>query len=271
MNNDKILVVIPVVNLWDRYTIHCVESIAASFCNVPFEILIIDNGSTDETVNKAQDFGNRKMPGRMHVISNKENKGVAGAWNQGVGYGMSNGFTHILILNNDTIIGPKTIQAMYDRMKKGGIVMTSAVDVMKEVMAPQLVLNSAHAVNNKPDTEAPHPNFSCFMITPESIEKIGWFDEDFFPAYFEDNDWHYRVKLAGELAIANTTAVFVHYGSRTQNESGSQPIATPSLFNNNASYFSKKWGGTPTNEKFTRPFNDSSMDFKYAKRTTSAG
>jgi len=267
---DKILIVIPVINLWDAYTIHAMESIAASKCDLPFEVLIVNQASTDQTVDKAIDFGNRKMPGRVHVLTNEKNTGCAGGWNAGVQYALDHGFTHIGIFNNDILVGPNAIQAMYDRLKREpAVYMTSAVDTIKELPIPQLVLNPEHDVNKKPDTEAPHPNFSCFMITKETVEKVGFFDEGFFPAYFEDNDYHYRLKLAGGVncAIANTLAVFIHYGSRTQNQSIGSPIVPGPSFEANRNYFISKWGGAPGSEKYTIPFNDSTKDLTYAKRS----
>lgn len=267
---DKILIVIPVINLWDQYTIHAMESIAKSVCEIPFEVVIVNQASTDETVGKSEDFGNRKMPGRVHIINNETNTGCGGGWNQGVKYALDNGFTHIIIANNDVLFSPFTIQALYNRMKRDPrVLLCSAVDVIKEIPIPQLVLGEDQDVNHKPDTEAPHPNFSLFMITPETIEKVGWFDEGFFPAYFEDNDYHYRLKLAGgtDCAIANTTAVFIHYGSRTQNQNVAAPIVPGNMFNSNRDFFIRKWGGAPGNERFTHPYNDESKDITYAKRS----
>lgn len=269
MEQDKILVVIPVMNLWDQYTIHCMESIAANFNETPFDVLIIDQASSDQTVEKAKDFGNRKMPNRVIVLENDKNVGCAGAWNQGLDYALEHGYSHIAILNNDILLSPFTISEMYKRIKREPhVLLTSAVDVIKELPAPQIVLDPEHEVNKKEDTEAPHPNFSCFMISRETVEKVGFFDEGFFPAYFEDNDYHYRLKLVGgtDCAIANTRAVFIHYGSRTQNQSQGAPVVPGDLFGKNQEYFARKWGGVPSGEKFSRPFNDESKEVTYAER-----
>jgi GT2 family glycosyltransferase len=266
---DKILIIIPVLNLWDQYTIHCMDSIAANKCDIPFEVLIVNQASTDQTINKATDFGGRKMPGRVHLINNEKNTGCGGGWNQGVEWGLERAFTHFIIANNDILVGPNAIQAMYTRMKREpAVLLCSAVDVIREVPVPQFVLDETKDVNKKPDTEAPHPNFSCFMINRECVEKVGMFDEGFFPAYFEDNDFHYRLKLAGgnDCAIANTTAVFIHYGSRTQNQNAGAPIVPGEMFQKNRGYFITKWGGEPTREKFTHPFNDPNLDIKHVKR-----
>lgn len=265
---DKIFVVLPVINLWDEYTIHCMESLAAQKLDVEMHVVIVDQGSTDQTLNKALDFGNRKMPERVHLVHNDVNRGCAAGWNQGVKYAMDMGATHILVSNNDVLYGPGAVQALYNRFKRDPkVYLVSCVDVIREVVAPQLVLDPENAVNKKEDTEAPHPNFSGFMITPETIEKVGWFDEDFHPAYFEDNDYHYRCKLADALAVANTTAVFIHYGSRTQNQAVGAPIVPGELFRKNAAHFEAKWGGSPGHEKFKQPFNHSDKDLTYAKRT----
>lgn len=264
MNNDKILIVVPVMNLWDRYTRPMLESIKSS---IPWAVYVIDNASTDNT---SQLQGVEKLVGEKLLIykRNDTNVGCAGGWNQGVQFAIDNGFTHMLILNNDTLLGPKTVDALYNRIKQGDKLLVSAVDVSGEVMVATDILNPDDIVNNKEASEAPHPNFSCFMISLETIEKVGMFEEGFYPAYFEDNDYHYRLKLAGgsDAGIATTSAVFYHYGSRTQNESGNVPVVPGNKFEENRQFFIKKWGGAPGNEVFTTPFNDQNNDIRTITR-----
>lgn len=263
MSDEKILIVLPVLNLWDRYTRACIDSVFANVTSPPFHILLIDNASTDGTTEKALAFKPREM---MTVITNSENKGCGGGWNQGINWGIENGYTHFLILNNDTLVGPRTIQGMYERMKQADVMLVSAVDVTGELPQPERILEIEHPVNRKSASEAPHPHFSCFMIDRNTVEKVGMFDEAFFPAYFEDNDFHYRIKLAGGMGVATTTAVFYHFGSRTQNEATGKPIVPGSKFEENRAYFVKKWGGVPTAETFLKPFNDQSKDIKHVTR-----
>jgi GT2 family glycosyltransferase len=106
------------------------------------------------------------------------------------------------------------------------------------------------------------------MIRDSFVEAVGWVDEDFHPAYFEDNDLHRRVKLAGgdHAAIATTASVFYHFGSRTQNESGDLPVVPGSMFDNNREYYINKWGGPTGGELWDHPFNNLENDYKYAKR-----
>ena len=43
--------------------------------------------------------------------------------------------------------------------------------------------------------------YSCFTLTPLSIQLIGTFDENIYPAYLEDCDYNYRIKLLNDLRI----------------------------------------------------------------------
>ena len=267
-NMRKVLVIIPCLNLWDRYTIHCMESIYASKGDTPFDILIVDNASIDSTEEKARDFGNRKMPERVIVIRNEENKGCGGGWNQGVAYGMENGYSHFLILNNDILMGPNTIQNLTDWIDESKALLVSAVDVSGELMVPEHLLNQDNPINHKDRSSAPHPNFSCFMITRETVERVGYFDSiTFYPAYFEDNSYHYRIKLlAGEQsAVATTVGVFYHYGSRTQNEAVGAPVVPSAKFEENRRKYIELWGSEPTKETYTSPWNDATLTCKVDK------
>jgi GT2 family glycosyltransferase len=102
------------------------------------------------------------------------------------------------------------------------------------------------------------------MLSRECIEKVGYFDEGFKRGYFEDNDFHYRMKLAGVKGVAITSALFYHYGSRTQNQIGVPGGIIPSeLFLANRDYYIKKWNNEPGKEIYKYPFNDSSKDIKW--------
>lgn len=262
----RVLIVVPVINLWERYTKPMIESVKS---NLNWDILVIDNGSTDGTTQKALELNqSEKFLHKITIITNAVNKGCGGGWNQGLEYAREHGFTHVLLANNDIILSPFTIDKLVERIERGDKTLVSAVDVSGEVSVAEDILHEDHAVNHKEDSEAPHPNFSCFMVKSDFVDEIGWVDEGFFPAYFEDNDIHYRCKLAkgDDSAIATTLSVFYHFGSRTQNESGDKAVVSGSLFEQNRQYFITKWGGNPTQETFTHPFNEVNNDWKYAKR-----
>ena len=85
------------------------------------------------------------------------------------------------------------------------------------------------------------------------------FDENYFPAYFEDNDFHYRLKLAITKKYGNLK---MHAGTKKMNPAlfrNSMTIKKDpkvnSGFTANQKYFTKKWGGPPGHEKFKTAWN----------------
>ncbi len=95
-------------------------------------------------------------------------------------------------------------------------------------------------------------SLSSFIIGRDLFKKIGPFDEQFFPAYFEDNDYLYRMKLAGCNKRVTSWLSCEEYRNSSSIEKD------PSLnrrFDTNKQYYLAKWGGLPEYEKFKTPFN----------------
>ena len=266
----KIQVIIPVINLWEKYTKQCIDSVKSK--NHELRILLIDNASTDETSREA----GAMVSSTFSHKRNEERWSVSKSWNYGIKDAWERGFDYVLVLNNDILLNPDCIDNLVDRFEKdvkgkdglawarqpGDIVLVSAMDVRGECKEPQNVL----AIDSKTVTaeEAPHPNYSCYMINKKCWDIVGEFDEGFFPAYYEDNDHHRRIKLAGLQAIVYPPALFYHYGSRTQNEALEKPIVDSS---NTERYFISKWGGKPDTEGlYTTPLNNPANTIKSVKQ-----
>lgn len=96
--------------------------------------------------------------------------------------------------------------------------------------------------------------FSVFGMTSKALESIGFFDENFAPAYFEDNDYDYRCQLAG-VPIIGLPAGLRHEISSTLRSSETYTRQNHRTFPKNREYYLAKWGGMPTNEEFRTPFN----------------
>lgn len=243
------------MNLYDRYTKPCIESVLKSVIDVPFRIFIIDNNSNDGTADKAtQDF-----PNDVFVHRNDSNTGCAAGWNKGLDLASTMGFTHYLILNSDILISPIAMQNMYDRLEQGDKLLVAGLDISGECAIPEATLDATAGVCRKDYSEAPHPHFSCFMISIDTLNKVGWFNEVFYPAYFEDNDYHHRIKIIGgnEGAITITTAPFYHFGSKTQNEGLGigNPVVRGDVFKQNEARFIQLWGSIPTKAEWQHPWN----------------
>jgi GT2 family glycosyltransferase len=106
--------------------------------------------------------------------------------------------------------------------------------------------------------------FNFFLINKNTMDKVGWFDENFYPAYKEDQDFSYRCKLAQAQRVSgipNSRAD--HFGSATIR---SNPVLAAQSKQNRAwrvSYYKAKWGGDAGKEVFRNPFNNTECDHRW--------
>jgi GT2 family glycosyltransferase len=96
--------------------------------------------------------------------------------------------------------------------------------------------------------------YSSMVITPELLYEVGYLDENFFPAYYEDNDHRYRMKLAG-LEWEYFPLKYDHIVSSTLKSSSEFQKKNQKTFAENGRYYIEKWGGLPGQEKYETPFN----------------
>lgn len=263
----KIQVVVPAINLWNKYTKACIESIKTTH---ELRILFIDNGSTDETKVEA---------GKLvsNVFSHHRNEqawSCAKSWNFGIKDAWERGFDYCLVINNDVLLHPDCIDRMINKFGLAGddirdpkVVMVTAMDIRGDCPKPEDIFNKKwEEYTNVPESE--HPNFSAFMINKKFTDTVGLFDEGFQPAYFEDNDAHRRIVLAECKAICYPPALFYHYGSRTTNEAlgNGKFVVAPIQFEANRAIYIDKWGGLPGEEKFSLPFGSDAYSIKAVRQ-----
>lgn len=107
--------------------------------------------------------------------------------------------------------------------------------------------------------------YNVFLMTQPGLEKIGFLDENFYPAYFEDIDHWRRANLSGAKLVPVPQFKRIHGDARHPEDSsrGSNTVRSDAELNrrngvttqNNLEYYTRKWGGTPGSEKFQTPFN----------------
>lgn len=197
------------------------------------KIFIIDNGFQDIEI---QDLD----PSQFHITANDKNAGVSGSWNMlleniynGVP-GFSEPCSYALILNDDIYLGSQQ----------------SAVN--KFIVENLITLATTTGT------------WCAFILSKFIYRKVGAFDENFYPAYFEDNDYAWRLKLCG---YPHTSHEFLD----PQDYINSGSIAKdPSLnlnFENNRLHFIRKWGGEPTKETYLVPYGNGAMFETHEKPT----
>jgi GT2 family glycosyltransferase len=176
------------------------------------EIVICDNGK-QEIITRERNFV---------LYKPEQNLGVSGSWNMIMDYADKVNGTHVLILNDDIYLGKSQEE----------------INTIIRLWKPEFICTEL--------------NWCSFILSVEAYKKVGKFDENFFPAYFEDNDYFRRMQLAGVTIIVNPMLNPVVYRNSMTIQK------TPELnngFEKNRQYYISKWGGQPTQETFSTPFN----------------
>lgn len=182
------------------------------------DIVVLDNGNQDIKFESAFN---------IHIWTPPEGKnlGVAGSWNFLINQAINYYNTDYFLVLNDDIILQKDESVINALIEKWG--------------------------NNTFHIPRPFYNWSAFLFNKWIYERVGEFDENFKKCFFEDNDYHYRLKLAG---------VTIRYSDELNAEvyKNSQTIEKDPLLGGyieNREYFISKWGGLPDNETYKTPFN----------------
>ena len=154
------------------------------------------------------------------------NYGVAASWNALIDKAWERGIENYLILNDDVIL----------RCGEG---------IINQMLVKCAETKAFHRCR-------PFYNWSAFILRKSTYDLVGRFDENFKRCYFEDNDYQYRMRLAG---------IPIMYEDDLNPEiyRNSQSILKDPLLSNyidNRDYFVKKWGGMPDSETHKTPFNE---------------
>lgn len=206
----------------------------------------------------AELFESLYIPSNLHfrpyVVGNwRQNEGVAAGWNLGIERALHDGCDYILVCNDDVVLSADVIGELTHVTDShyGDAILVSARNVREWKTADDL----RHKWVDAKRVLGSVPDFSCFMITEQTIQEIGWFDTNFWPAYFEDNDYKRRIDLSPYNAYSVWSAEIFHAGSVSQNMIPGQPVVPPWMFEKNRAYYANKWGGWPGFETFDTPFN----------------
>jgi len=228
-NEQKISVVIISYNGID-YIDDCIASVIVSLENTNYEIIDIDNGSKDGTVELIKE----KYPS-VHLIENKSNLGFAKAVNQGLKQATGD---YILLLNQDTKIIDRAIPKLAERIQQDnnigcigpmfvnpdGTAQKSARtfpryrDLFYEFsglayLFPHSKIFSRWKMgwfDHKSELNVDQPMGAALMIRRKVIENVGFFDED-YPIFFNDVDYCRRILKAGYTNLYYPEAVIMHH------------------------------------------------------------
>ncbi|WP_437187875.1 glycosyltransferase [Planctomicrobium sp. SH668] len=251
-------IVIVTLNNW-HLTHACLESIRLR-TDLPFELIVVDNGSTDGTVSFLQSSPD------VTLIQNDTNRGFPAAANQGIAVAKGD---HVLLLNNDTLVTTGWLENLLAGLTSHpeiGLV----GPVSNNVSGPQQV-----EVSYEDETQldgfawdwgqqhrgqlVPTERLVgfCLLIKREVIDRVGLLDERFGLGNFEDDDYCRRAAQEGFRCAIVPNAFIHHVGSATFRATG---VNFRSLLQENESKFNEKW-----REHSIDPITDADIDGSVAE------
>jgi GT2 family glycosyltransferase len=221
----SILYAIPTLNQIDWVLDKHVPSIG----NNLIDGLVIHTSEFARGSEQEQKIKETKYPSNIDMLwtQAENNLGVAASWNLFLRIAFEmNKYSALIIANDDIILGENTLQSMINKARE----------------FPEAVISAG-------PEDSRGNEFSLFYIPKSVYETVGIFDEQFYPAYFEDNDYQYRMGLLGVPLIKSGGDTYYHKGSATIN------TYTPERMNQHHEDFRKnemlyvqKWGGVPGRE-----------------------
>lgn len=200
-------------------TKECIDSIIATTPDTAREIVLVDNGSTDDSA----DF----FLGYEDVIlwENDENVGFPKGCNDGIK--ASTPGNDILLLNNDTVMCENSLfwlrMGLYSDERHG-----VAGCVSNQISNEQRVIENGHTVefyqefahrNNIPcDNAIEYKMFLvgfAFLIKSRLLDEVGVLDEAFGMGNYEDNDYCIRALMKGYQCVLVRNSFIIHWGSKS--------------------------------------------------------
>jgi GT2 family glycosyltransferase/glycosyltransferase involved in cell wall biosynthesis len=211
----RVSIVIPVYN-HVGHTLACLRALAAHPPQVACETLVVDDGSTDQTVQWMP-----QVQGLRYEVR-ASNGGFIEACNDGVA--RSRG-TYVVLLNNDTVPQPGWLDALLDTFAA----VPGAGLVGAQLLYPDGRLQESGGVLFQDGSawsygrfESPEdPRYSALrdvdycsgaaVMLPRALwDQLGGFDTRYRPAYYEDTDLAFAVRASGHRVLVQPASRVVH-------------------------------------------------------------
>lgn len=230
----------------------CINSIRKNCAKGSYELIIVDNASTDGSLDwlKAQDD--------IVLIANEKNEGFPRGCN--IGIEASSPDNDILLLNSDTIVPENALFTLRvglyssETIGTAGSVCNEAIngqDIEEQFDTIEEYLINASNINLPSDSAIECKSWLlgyCMLIKRDVLEETGYLDEIFTPGNFEDNDLSLRINLAGYQNVICHNSFIFHYGHGSFNNDYN-PDSYNALIIKNRKKFMDKWQGVEP-EKF---------------------
>ncbi|NQY68213.1 MAG: glycosyltransferase, partial [Flavobacteriales bacterium] len=246
-------IIIPVYNQ-ANYSYSCVEYIIKN-TNVPFEVIIMDDNSSDENAINLLDYIKN-----VQFIRNEENLGFLNNCNKGANLAKGK---YVLFLNNDTNVQPEWLSSLVDLIESDdniGMVGSKLIyPDGRQQEAGGIIWDDASGWNfgrlADPDMaefnyvkEVDYISGAALMIRKDLWDTIGGFDKQYAPAYYEDTDLAFEVRKHGYKVLYQPKSVVVHFEGVSHGTDTESGIKQYQVVNHDK--FFTKWKDVLENEHF---------------------
>lgn len=227
----------------EKDTNECIKSLEKSIQkSFELSIVVVDNASEKpfKPLNK-----------NIILLKNTVNKGFSGGNNTGIRFALENNADYVLILNNDTLVDPHIIEELLvgansdsqvgivspkiyfakgyeyhkDRYKPeelGKVIWYAGGEMdWKNLIGHHTGVDEVDTGQYDKTTEIEYSSGCCMLVKKEVFEKIGYFDENYF-LYYEDNDLSIRAKNFGFKIMYVPKAIVWHKNAGSVGGSGSE-------------------------------------------------
>lgn len=231
--SDKLIPDLSIVLVcWNNknYLEPCLRSLYAGQIRAHFDVIIVDNGSTDGS----QTMLREQFPA-VQLIQNDHNVGLGKASNQGIEATCGR---YVLLLNNDTLVNGPSLDAMLaflDENQQAGAVggqilnpdgtvqscynnfSTLLEELLIATRLGELIAEGYPAIMRDDKVRAVGwISSACLMLRRMALDEIGLLDEEYF-IYGDEADLQYRLKQAGWPIYYLPQTTIIHYGGRSMN------------------------------------------------------
>lgn len=237
-------IVIPVYNQW-KTTRACLISIHETVTTIPYEVIIADDGSQDDTRFLAE-----LAPG-VHQVINIENLGFLRNCNKAARHARGK---YLVLLNNDTQVQPDWLASLVElaehdeRVGVVGSMLLYPDGHLQEAGGIIWRDGSGWNYGRLDFPERPEYNYlkevdyisgACILVRKSMWDEIGGFDERFAPAYYEDTDLAFEARRRGYQVLYQPLSRVVHLEGVSHGTDLNSGIKAQQVLNQ--ALFREKW------------------------------
>ena len=238
------LIVLTYNNL--NYTRQCLESIFTKTSYPNFEIVVVDNASTDGTLEFLRSFA--EIHPQVKLLLNRENLGFAAGNNQGVEASTGE---YLVFLNNDIVVTHGWLSRLVGHLRNpqagavgpvtnyAGNESRISVDYSDIVGLDDFARRYTHDHAGQ-TFEIRMLALFCLAVRRTVIDTVGLLDERFDVGMYEDDDFSLRIRQKGYTILCAEDVYIHHWGSAAFSQMAAERYQR--LHEENRAKFEEKWG-----------------------------